>query len=305
MLSRELISAIAEEIVRQLRADAGAEDISRKAGAQDRAGQDRAMKDRPVPVPEPETEDITSPEIRSIPLLDHPSDAEALQRMMKRTTARIGVGKAGARLKTRTLLTLRADHAKARDAVMADVDGKILEQLGLFTVQTLCNDKNTYITRPDLGRQLSPEAVKTLQERGIKEPDVQIYAADGLSSTAIEANLGKILPVLKDSLEAMGIKVGTPFFLRFGRVASEDHISEILGARVVCVLIGERPGLATAESMSAYIAYEARQGMPESRRTVVSNIHRNGTAAVEAGAYIAEVIGKILEQKASGVELVK
>ena len=231
--------------------------------------------------------------------------AEALQRMMKRTTARIGVGKAGARLKTRTLLTLRADHAKARDAVMADVDGKILEQLGLFTVQTLCNDKNTYVTRPDLGRQLSPEAVKTLQERCVKNPDVQIYAADGLSSTAIEANLGKILPVLKDSLEAMGIKVGTPFFLRFGRVASEDHVSEVLGAKVVCVLIGERPGLATAESMSAYIAYEARQGMPESRRTVVSNIHKNGTAAVEAGAYIAEVIGKILEQKASGVELVK
>lgn len=304
MLSRELISAIADEIVRQLRADGGAGD-SRGYRAQDQAGQDRTMNDRPVPVPEPETEDITAPEIRSIPLLDHPSDAEALQRMMKRTTARIGVGKAGARLKTRTLLTLRADHAKARDAVMADVDGKILEQLGLFTVQTLCNDKNTYITRPDLGRQLSEEAVKTLQERCVKNPDVQIYAADGLSSTAIEANLGRILPVLKDSLEAMGIKVGTPFFLRFGRVASEDHVSEVLGARVVCVLIGERPGLATAESMSAYIAYEARQGMPESRRTVVSNIHKNGTAAVEAGAYIAEVIGKILEQKASGVELVK
>lgn len=283
MLSREQISAIADEIVRQLRAGAKGS----------------------IPLPEPENGDIMSPEIRAVPLIDHPADAEALQRMMKRTTARIGVGKAGARLKTRTMLTLRADHATARDAVMADVDGKILEQMGLFTVQTLCGDKNTFVTRPDLGRQLSPEAVQTLKERCIKEPDVQIYAADGLSSTAIEANLGRILPVIKDSLESMGIKVGTPFFLRFGRVASEDHVSEILGAKVVCVLIGERPGLATAESMSAYIAYEARQGMPESRRTVVSNIHKNGTAAVEAGAYIAEVIGKILEQKASGVELVK
>lgn len=283
MLSREQISAIADEIVRQLRAGTKGS----------------------IPLPEPENGDIMSPEIRAVPLIDHPADAEALQRMMKRTTARIGVGKAGARLKTRTMLTLRADHATARDAVMADVDGKILEQMGLFTVQTLCGDKNTFVTRPDLGRQLSPEAVQTLKERCIKEPDVQIYAADGLSSTAIEANLGRILPVIKDSLESMGIKVGTPFFLRFGRVASEDHVSEILGAKVVCVLIGERPGLATAESMSAYIAYEARQGMPESRRTVVSNIHKNGTAAVEAGAYIAEVIGKILEQKASGVELVK
>ena len=134
---------------------------------------------------------------------------------------------------------------------------------------------------------------------------MQVYAADGLSSTAIEANLPKILPVLLEALERMGVSVGTPFFLRFGRVGSQEHVAETLGAKVVCVLIGERPGLATAESMSAYIAYNAYVGMPESKRTVVSNIHRNGTAAVEAGAYIAEVIGKMLEQKASGVDLVK
>ena len=108
-----------------------------------------------------------------------------------------------------------------------------------------------------------------------------------------------------DSLKAKGLTVGTPFFLRFGRVGSEEYVAEALGAKVVCVLIGERPGLATAESMSAYIAYNAYVGMPESKRTVVSNIHKNGTAAVEAGAYIAEVIDKILEQKASGVDLIK
>lgn len=224
---------------------------------------------------------------------------------MKQTTARIGVGRAGPRLKTRTLLTLRADHAQARDAVFAAVDPKILEQAGLFTIQSLCEDKNTYITRPDLGRQLSPQGVETLKQRCIPNPDVQIFAADGLSSTAIESNLLKILPVLTDALTEMGIKVGTPFYLRYGRVGAEEHVAETLGAKVVCVLIGERPGLATAESMSAYIAYNAYVGMSESKRTVVSNIHKNGTAAVEAGAYIAEVIAKILEQKASGVDLVK
>ena len=77
-----------------------------------------------------------------------------------------------------------------------------------------------------------------------------------------------------------------------------------LQAKVVCILIGERPGLATAESMSAYIAYNARIGMPESSRTVISNIHKNGTAAVEAGAYIADLIEKILKNRASGVNLV-
>lgn len=249
--------------------------------------------------------DITSPTCRRMPLIDHPQDPEALERMMKQTTARIGVGRAGPRLKTRTLLTLRADHAQARDAVFAAVDPKILEQAGLFTIQSLCEDKNTYITRPDLGRQLSPQGVETLKQRCIPNPDVQIFAADGLSSTAIESNLLKILPVLTDALTEMGIKVGTPFYLRYGRVGAEEHVAETLGAKVVCVLIGERPGLATAESMSAYIAYNAYVGMSESKRTVVSNIHKNGTAAVEAGAYIAEVIAKILEQKASGVDLVK
>ena len=313
MLREEVLNAIADEIVKLLKQGGG--NVSgggafpgpapESKGQGGRFASILSGRDEAVPAPEPVQEDITSPEVRAVPLVEDPKDPEALLRMMKRTTARIGVGKTGARLRTKTYLTLRADHAQARDAVMADVDPELIESLGLFSVKSLCPDKNTYITRPDLGRKLDEASVKLLKERCVMEPDVQIYAADGLSSTAIEANLGRILPVLTDSLEAMGLKVGTPFFLRFGRVGSEDHVSEILRPKVVCVLIGERPGLATAESMSAYIAYEARQGMPESRRTVVSNIHRNGTAAVEAGAYIAEVIGLILQQKASGVELVK
>ena len=249
-------------------------------------------------------EDITSAACKAIPLVKA-QDPEALLRMKRKTNARIGVGKVGARLNTQTMLALRADHAQARDAVFVDVAPEVIDGLGLFTVQTCCEDKNTYVTRPDLGRTLSKEAVSTLREKCVMNPDVQIYAADGLSSTAISVNLPKILPVLMDALKAKGLKVGTPFYLRFGRVGSEEHVAETLGAKVVCVLIGERPGLATAESMSAYIAYNAYVGMPESKRTVVSNIHKDGTAAVEAGAYVADVIEQILEQKASGVELVK
>ena len=254
-----------------------------------------------IPMPD----DLVSPEAKSRILIAHPQDEEALRRMKQSTTARIGVGKTGPRLLTQTMLTLRADHAQAQDAVFADVSQKMLDDLGLFSVQTLCEDKNTFLTRPDLGRKLSEEAIETIRKRCVMQPDVQIFAADGLSSTAIEANLANILPVVTEALEARGLTVGTPFFVRFGRVGVEDHISEILGCKVVSVLIGERPGLATAESMSAYTVYNAYVGMPESRRTVVSNIHKDGIAAVEAGAYLADVIEQVLEHKASGVELQK
>lgn len=283
-MNQELISAIVEEVIKQL-VSTGHVVLPSS--------------------PDNKSEDITSPECKSKPLVEHPEDAEALERMIKRTTARIGVGKAGPRLKTQTLLALRADHAQARDAVMKDVDPEVLKQAGLFTVQTLCEDKNIFITRPDLGRKLSPEAVQTLKEKCVRNPDVQIYVSDGLSSTAVEANVNKILPVITEALQSKGLTVGTPFYLRYGRVGAQEQVAETLGAKVVCVLLGERPGLATAESMSAYITYNAYVGMPESKRTVVSNIHRNGTTAVEAGAYIAEVIAKIHEQKASGVDLVK
>ena len=222
---------------------------------------------------------------------------------MRLTTARIGVGAAGPRLKTRTMLTLRADHASARDAVMLDVRQEVLDRLQLFSVQTCCQDKNEFLTRPDLGRKLDEAAVQKVQKECVMNPDVQICVADGLSSTAINANIEKIMPVLMDGLQAKGLKVGTPFFIRYGRVAVEDQVAELLGAKVICIFVGERPGLGTAESMSAYIVYNARVGMPEARRTVVSNIHRDGVSAVEAGAYMTDLIAQILERKASGVEL--
>ena len=250
-----------------------------------------------------EAEDSISESDKTIHTLDDPADLETLLRMKASTTARIGVGRAGVRLKTSTMLELRADHAKARDAVFLDVDMKLLNELGLFSVQTKCSDKKEFLTRPDLGRQLDDDAIAIIKQKCTPTPDVEVYVSDGLSSKAIEANIRNILPVLTEGLKAKGINVGTPFFVRFGRVPAMDRISEVLGSKVTCVLIGERPGLGSAESMSAYICYNARVGMPEARRTVVSNIHKNGIFAVEAGAYITDLICKILESKASGVDL--
>jgi len=236
---------------------------------------------------------------------DEFSDPEMLAKMKRKTSARIGVGKAGPRVKTATMLSLRADHAAARDSAFFDVDEKLLDKLGLFKVKTKCNDKNEYLTRPDLGRQFSDETLSELKSKCTMNPDVQIFASDGLSCKAIEANLGNVLPALTDGVKNMGLSVGTPFFVQYGRVASMDHIAECLGAKVTCILVGERPGLGSAESMSAYIAYDAKVGMPESNRTVVSNIYSGGITAVEAGAYIADIIKQIYDNKASGVNLKK
>ena len=171
-MDEKMIALIVEEVIRQLEA------VKAQGGRQDGCA---------------ECEDIASAACKAIPLIDA-QDSEALLRMKRKTTARIGVGKAGARLNTQTMLTLRADHAQARDAVFVDVDPAILQELGLFTVQTCCEDKNTYVTRPDLGRQLNEEAVKTLREKCVMNPDVQIYAADGLSSTAFRSTCPRFCP---------------------------------------------------------------------------------------------------------------
>lgn len=290
--------ALVEKIVREVIAELAATEAAQRQPDQGRHNKETgAVHDVDI------TEDITSREVKSRPLLDKPEDAQALERMMRLTTARIGVGCAGPRLKTQTLLTLRADHASARDAVMLDVRQEVLDALQLFSVQTCCHDKNEFLTRPDMGRKLNEAAIQKLQSDCMMNPDVQLIVADGLSSTAINANIENVLPVLMDGLQAKGLKVGTPFFIRYGRVAVEDQVAELLGAKVVCIFVGERPGLGSAESMSAYIAYNARIGMPEARRTVVSNIHKDGITAVEAGAYMTDLIEKILDRKASGIEL--
>lgn len=248
--------------------------------------------------------DVTAVNIRTQYLVENPEHGEEYAELKAHAPCRLGIGKAGARYKTDPQLQFRAAHSAAQDAVFSDIDHDFVEKdLGLFMVQTQCESKDVYLTRPDLGRKLSPEAAKELKEKCKKNPTVQIYVADGLSSAAVAANIPDLLPAILQGLQGDRIESGTPFFVKYGRVGVMDEISELLGADVTCTLIGERPGLITAESMSAYIAYKATVGMPEARRTVVSNIHQSGTIPSEAGAHIAEVIKIMLDKKCSGTDL--
>ncbi len=248
-------------------------------------------------------EDITKDEIKDIYEVKNSVNKDEFLKYKKNTPARVGASRAGSRYTTKTSLRFKADHAAAIDAVFSDVGENFLEDNDLFKVETMCKTRDEYLTRPDLGRKISKEGIELIKDKCKKSPTVQIYVADGLSTTAIEANIKNTLPSLLNGLKSYGIEVGTPFFLNYGRVGSSDEVTEIVGSTLTCLLIGERPGLATAESMSAYITYKGYIGIPEAKRTVVSNIHKNGTPSSEAGAHIADIIKKALDEKATGQDL--
>ena len=247
--------------------------------------------------------DITKIDLRKQLLVEHPKDREGYLAMKAKTPARLGVGKAGARYKTITMLRVRADHAAAQDAVFNDVAEEFVKKNNFVFVKTLCKDKDEYLTRPDLGRRFAPEELEIIKKTCGTNPKVLIIVGDGLSSSAIEANVEDMIPSIKQGLAMYNITVPNILFIKYARVGAMDDIGQVTDADVICMLVGERPGLVTAESMSAYIAYKPKHGLPEAKRTVISNIHKGGTTPVEAGAHAAELIKKMLDKKASGIDL--
>ena len=247
--------------------------------------------------------DVTELDLRKLYLTEDPQNGETFQKMKLKTPARLGSGRAGPRYKTLTMLRFRADHAAAQDAVFSQVPEDYAEKNGLVPVQTRCRDKDMYLTRPDQGRCFDEENQKIIRSAVTGAPRVQIVVGDGLSSAAIQANAMDCLAAIRDGLKARGIEVGKSIFVRYCRVGAGDAVGDLTGCELVCVRVGERPGLVTDKSMSAYITYKPHTGVSESSRTVVSNIHAQGTPAVEAGAHVAELIAQILKKKVSGVGL--
>ncbi|MFC4436359.1 MULTISPECIES: ethanolamine ammonia-lyase subunit EutC [Natrialbaceae] len=233
---------------------------------------------------------------------DH-ADEESLRRIVDRTPTRLGVGRAGPRPTTESLLEFRADHGVARDAVRSQVRDELIEDLDLVRLRTRVADKDQYLARPDLGQELDDGSLERLERECQSDPEVQIVVSDGLSSTAVEANVPELLAVLRDGLENRGISVGTPVFVEFGRVDVMDAVGEELGADCCVNLIGERPGLRTAESLSAYLVYGPERGMATAKKSVVSNVHGGGLPPVEAGAELVDLLAEMLEEKASGIDL--
>jgi len=247
--------------------------------------------------------DPTLTAARQEPGIDHPIDAEGLRALMASTPARVGVGRSGPRPRTRALLLFQADHGVTQDALMREVNPRLLDELGMFTVESKVRDRQEYLKRPDLGRKLSDAAKAVLRERCMKNPDVQVFVGDGLSGAAIEHNLRQIMPVLIQGLKSAGLSMGTPFFVKNARVGLLNEVNAIVDAKVCAVLIGERPGLARAESMSIYLGYRPRPDSTDASRNAICNIYEGGLNPLEAGAHAVQLIQKMIQHQAGGVEL--
>jgi ethanolamine ammonia-lyase small subunit len=247
--------------------------------------------------------DITTSEYRTRSYVEDARKPDVLRALMSTTPSRIGIGHAGPRYRNIPQFIFLADHAVTQDALFKEIDPALLQQFNLFQVQTQASNRQEYLLRPDLGRKLSDAARKTLQEKCVKNPDVQLYVSDGLSAAAIEHNLRDIFPVIQQGLQQAGLKMGTPFYVKYGRVGLLNDVNSIVDAKVVVTLIGERPGLGRAEAASVYMGYRPQPDSSDADRDVVCNIFNGGTNPLEAGAYVVEYIKRMLKHQASGIKL--
>lgn len=230
-------------------------------------------------------------------------ETTVLERIKAVSPSRLGVGRSGTRPPTASVLSFRADHARARDAVLTRVSAETIENNDLLKITSRVSDQDEYLARPDFGREIGKETAAQIRETCVHAPDVQIIVCDGLSSTAVEANVGDLLPMLIDGVKDRGLTLGTPLFVEFGRVDVMDAVGEELDAEIVVNLIGERPGLNTAKSLSAYLVYGPERSKPTAKKSVISNIHPEGLPPIEAGARIVELISTMHEQQQSGLDL--
>jgi ethanolamine ammonia-lyase small subunit len=224
------------------------------------------------------------------------------------TAARIGLGRSGPGIATADHLAFRAAHALARDAVQASLDLDAMEAglapLGaaVLRVESRCPDQASHLTRPDLGRRLGEPSVALLRERAPGE-EIAVLVAGGLSALATASHAASLLGLLVPELRRSGRRVGPICVAPRGRVALGDEVGALLGARLVLVLIGERPGLTSPDSLGAYVTLGPAIGRSDADRNCVSNIRPEGSPLPEAARRIGWLIDQAMVRGISGVTL--
>ncbi len=237
-----------------------------------------------------------------------PTPPDLIERIRARTPARVLVERAGAAYRTPTQLQLRQAHAAARDAVRTEFDlqtdlgADFVTHWNLIEVSTCATSKDEYLLRPDLGRRLSDDARRSIQGFP-KNADLQVVIGDGLSVTAVATQVPQLLPLIFEQSRSRGWTVGRPFAVHYCRVGVMNDIGEMLNPKIVVLLIGERPGLATAESLSAYMAHKPNANHTDADRNLISNIHARGVSCLSAATRIMNLAEQMMRSQSSGTKL--
>src|SRR5271163_1838130 len=233
-----------------------------------------------------------------------------IKKVRAQTPARLLAGRSGAAYRTNTQLDLREAHAAARDAVRSELDlladlsaQGFVRKWNLFEACSHAATKDEYLLRPDLGRHLNEASRSEVTRRCATARDLQIVIGDGLSGTAVTKQVPHLLPLLYEGAAAREWTVGDSFVVRHCRVGILNDIGELLDPRVVVLLIGERPGLATAESLSAYMAYRPKASDTDANRNLISNIHGRGVSVERAAHRILNLAAEMMKTQISGYRL--
>jgi ethanolamine ammonia-lyase small subunit len=238
-----------------------------------------------------------------------PDLTEFVRKVRARTPARLLAGRSGSSYRTRTQMELREAHAAARDAVRAELDPTVafgpdfVREWQLFEAWTQAGSKDEYLLRPDLGRHFDEQSRVEIQGRCPRGSDLQIAIGDGLSVPSVAIQVPRLLPLLRAGAAARGWRLGRAFVIHRCRVGVLNDIGEILEPRVALLLIGERPGLATAESLSAYMAYRPGKQHTDADRNLISNIHSRGVPPADAAARILDLAAQMMNAGGSGYNI--
>jgi ethanolamine ammonia-lyase small subunit len=232
-----------------------------------------------------------------------PAPIDFSSRLRAATIARVGLGRIGTALPTRASLDFQLAHARARDAVHAELPpgtfGPSISGLRVVEVNSLAKNRTDYLQRPDLGRRLDPEDLGTLPSGGF---DLAVVIADGLSATAVLTHAPAIVAALVARLPEW--RIAPIVVAHQARVALGDEIGAALGATLIVMLIGERPGLSAADSVGAYISWKPRPGLRDNARNCISNIRSpHGLGHAEAANQIVAILHGARVARQTGVLL--
>lgn len=231
--------------------------------------------------------------------------------LRRHTDARIGLGRSGISQPTVPQLEFQQAHARARDAVHIPLDVKQLQselaQVGLqsLLLHSQAEDRATYLQRPDKGRRLDADSAALLKQLSEQQPasDATIVIADGLSSTAVQRHAARVTTAIDQRLDAEGLTRTPVCIVQQGRVAVGDEVGELLGSRVVILLVGERPGLSSPDSLGIYYTYNPRVGLTDAARNCISNVRPAGISPQDAADRLLWLVMESLKRKLSGVDL--